>query len=344
MLNTVNSVGFEERVPLVPEQILKRYNVHVPTDTRFRAAARLLADRWRRENSLPAGTYVDARGTKRTLGSLLGERAARAGMNFASPTVKAVADRELIYRQSGALIDAHRLRANMLTSQALCFNLFAPLKADLQLATKIVLELFPSFFATVTDIHFEWAPARGNLRFGGDHSALDCLVVGTGRNGERTFVGIEQKYSEDLRESAPRIVNDRYRDVAKSSQIFIDPYEPALREGRHRQTFREHMLTQILIEQGIADQGRFVVIAPLANHDVQRASDDYSGHLVELRRGQVGFHYLPMERVLEAYAACREEGYAQSLYRRYLDFSRLDRELGLSELGKEITAPLALPT
>jgi hypothetical protein len=49
------------RVPLVPETVLRRHNVHFAIDPRFRRAARLLQYLWLKEQGIPTGIHV--RGT-----------------------------------------------------------------------------------------------------------------------------------------------------------------------------------------------------------------------------------------------------------------------------------------
>ena len=58
-------------LPLIPIELLKRHHVAEPTDTRFRAAARLRQSLWREAQGYPCGRYVDPKGRSRRLGSRL---------------------------------------------------------------------------------------------------------------------------------------------------------------------------------------------------------------------------------------------------------------------------------
>ena len=49
---------YQNRLPLVPPDILQAHMVHEPGDTRFKAAARLLQALWRAERGIPMGTHV----------------------------------------------------------------------------------------------------------------------------------------------------------------------------------------------------------------------------------------------------------------------------------------------
>jgi hypothetical protein len=131
------------QLPLVPEPILRRYRVFEPSDTRFRACARLLQALWREQHQLPIGTHASPDGTRRKLGSRLSPAAGRSGANFLTPAVAALTRREVAYREVGALIREDRLWTNLLSSAPLTFNLFGPLRLDLALASRVLRLLCP---------------------------------------------------------------------------------------------------------------------------------------------------------------------------------------------------------
>jgi hypothetical protein len=103
-------------LPLIPVDVLKRHRVNIPLDTRFRAASRLLQALWREERKLPIGTYVAENGERHKLGSRIALKAGNAGANFLSAETFQVARRELMYRETGAMIDPERLACNLLSS------------------------------------------------------------------------------------------------------------------------------------------------------------------------------------------------------------------------------------
>src|SRR3954470_10205472 len=51
-------------LPLIPEPVLRRHRVFEPSDTRFRACARLLQALWREQHQLPIGTHASPDGTR----------------------------------------------------------------------------------------------------------------------------------------------------------------------------------------------------------------------------------------------------------------------------------------
>src|SRR4051812_23495530 len=106
-------------LPIVPADILKRFNVNEPYDTRFARGARLLQSIWRERRGLPAGKIKPAKGRRRLLGSRLTPEVARTGINFLSPEIAKLVRREAAYREYGAFIEEDRLWGNLLSSQPL---------------------------------------------------------------------------------------------------------------------------------------------------------------------------------------------------------------------------------
>jgi hypothetical protein len=118
------------RIPLVPDDVLKRNNVFCTFDTRVRRAARLLQCLWLKDHNIPTDTTVRQEGETTTVigfASNLHPDAANAGKNFLTPAIHHLVLRELLLREEGAAIDEERLFANALSSMPLTFNLFGPL-------------------------------------------------------------------------------------------------------------------------------------------------------------------------------------------------------------------------
>lgn len=310
----IEALDLDLPVPLVPEEVLRKRHVLVASDTRFRAAARLLADCWRRDNGLPIGVHTGEDGITQKLGSRLSERAGRAGLNFAAPAVAQLANRELIFRQRSALYDVQRFRTNLLGSQTLAFNLLAPLALDLRLATRFAHELLPRFFATITAVKFEYAPARGDTRFGGDFSAWDAMLIGVDAAGSKRFAAVEVKFSESCDEGATTRTTAEFTEMTRTSGLYRDPSDQRLGVVQHRQFVREHLMGQAVLHQGMADAGVFVVVGPLGNHLVAQAASGYADLLADPMPGKVTFAHRSLEECLQALAACGHEGYAQQLF------------------------------
>ncbi len=339
---TASSASMPTRpVPLVPEDVLKRQDAFVSTDTRFTAACRLLASLWREEHGLPAGQHrLEPRwaggrtassttpGISRSksvrLASRLSTAAARAGATFLSPAIAAHARKILLFREPGALFEEARLWGNLLSSQALTLNLFVPLALDPARAAAVFRKLLPGFVGTVTSIRFEHSPGRRGPDYFGDGTAFDVLIDIVTPEGEPAFVAIEIKYTEGTGGPAPA-PRPRYAETARESGLFRDPDAAVLARPGFEQLRREHVLGQLMLQHGLYGRGHFVLLGPAQNQHVQAMGGRYAAELGDPAEapGRVGFSTLTLEAVV---AAIREAGatdLAASFTARYLDLGRV---------------------
>jgi hypothetical protein len=110
------------RLPIIPQDILKKHRVDEVTDSRFKACARLLQSLWREDHAFEIGCYRTPEGKRRKLGSRLSTDCAKRGANFLHPDIAKLALREFVYREPGALIDEERLWTNLLSSPSHWFS------------------------------------------------------------------------------------------------------------------------------------------------------------------------------------------------------------------------------
>ena len=316
------------QLPLIPADVLKKHSVHEPLDTRFRSAARLLQALWRKDRDLPIGSYVGEDGKRRKLGSRISEAAGRSGGNFLTPAIAHTARREVAYREIGALIDEERLATNLLSSMPLTFNLLAPWMQALERASGYLIELLPAFTGAAQQLLFEHSPGRGNPKFTGDYTAFDALIHYSDGNGRTGFVAFEIKYSESMREPVPEL-KPRYDELSEACGLYIEPPAAALRSNPLQQLWREHLLAQSMIDDGLYDEGYLVMIAPALNYHVHDGADAYQAHLREPEDGKVRFVNLTLEDVIET-IRLSDQAHAEALHRRYCDFWLVDGELELN--------------
>lgn len=313
------------QLPLVPSEILKARDVFEKYDTRFRACARLLQAIWREAQGLAAGNKQSRKGRNRRLGSRLHATAASAGRNFLAPSIAELAQMEIAYQERGALIDRERLNANLLSSMPLAFNLAGPWRLDPDRAAFILRKLLPVVaIEKIIHVWFEHSPNRLDPEFTGDRSALDIAVIFERPDGKRGLIGIEVKYSEDMRDSCGRNLNEVYDELAQSSALYKEPSHAALRVNPLQQLFREHLLCFATLKQARYAEAHFVLIAPRHNHRIERVSSLYSAFLTNPTTGTVPYHYVELERVIAAFAASGDEHYAALLFERYCDWSQID--------------------
>jgi len=106
-------------------------------------------------------------------GNVLRDEDGQQGYNFINEAIHAFAEKR-IQMNEGA-VEPDRLRNNLLCSQPMCFNLFAPLDQDLELATLLVAALpqVPEGI-TVTAVRLEYAPLMETHL--SDRTAFDALI------------------------------------------------------------------------------------------------------------------------------------------------------------------------
>ena len=125
-------------------------------------------------------------------GHFLSEKAAVTGNNFVlSEAFEAARQRERAGKGT-----APRTFNNMLSSQAMCFNVFGPLAARLDLATE-VLKPFIDGLIQITAIHIEYTPAGDVFFDQSGRGGVDCDVLVEGRTSKGLMVQvIETKFVE----------------------------------------------------------------------------------------------------------------------------------------------------
>ena len=331
------------RLPHLPPKLLKRHGCLIATDTRFRAAARLLQSLHREDAGIPIGPHTSISGAKRRrvrLGSRLPFAAAAAGRNFISPDVYRLVQRELVLREEGAAIDEDRLFGNLLSSMPLTFNVLGPLALDLDLATAVWRHLLPAFVHAVTAINFETSPGRGRLEYLHDGTAFDAALHIVTPEGEPGLVVIEMKYSEAM--SGPAAAHrPRYDAASRQVRLFRDPDSLALRSVALEQLWREHMLAQLAVDLEFTPKAHFVAIAPHLNRQATAAFHAYADLLAAPEpedTSAVGFTPLTLEAIVDALATAGATDTAAKLRQRYLDFGRI-LDLALTEADGNIPNP-----
>src|SRR3984893_7966409 len=83
-----------------------------------------------------------------------------------------------------------------------------------------------------------------------------------------------------------------------------------------QQLWREHLLAQSMIDNGLYDEGYFVTIAPALNYHVQDAAEAYQAQLREPEDGKVRFVNPSLEDVIEV-IRLSDPAHAEALHHRY---------------------------
>jgi hypothetical protein len=218
-------------------------------------------------------------------------------------------------------LDVERMHSNLLSSMPLAFNLVAPLKLDKKLARRVFNQLAPGIAKEITHIQFEHSPGRGDATFTQDGTAFDAFATARAADGAKTFIGIELKYSESMTEAEARL-RPRYDELARSSGLYADPDDEALRKNPLQSLWRGHMLAQSAVDAGLYDRGIFMLIAPRQNGDVQRAARAYAKRLAN-DGSKVQFINVELEDAVMAIRKAGASELADALHERYVDFEQI---------------------
>lgn len=334
-----SGLGDIPHAPLIPEKLLRAHGAFISTDSRFRASARLLQSLWRQDQSLPSGTFRNGNGKRLKLGSRLSQDAARAGGNFLGPDIFREAQHALTWAEIGALLEPRRLMENLLSSSALVFNIFAPLRNNLRLATDFMNQLFPGFMDEVIEIRYEHSPGRGRELFCGDYTAFDLVFRGRRDGHRRCLVAFEIKYSESCTEPTPTTLHPRHFEIAASSGLYYNWEDLALSNNPLQQFWRSLNLEQSMLDAEIVDEAKFILLAPQLNHLVQQAGQDFAEHLTPPAQGRAEFGMITLERTWQALAAIGLTDHAAAGHRRYSDFWQLAGEVDLFYARQRETRP-----
>lgn len=122
---------------------------------------------------------------------------ANAGKNFVESMRREIFDGVAKRKQAGKGIDFKRTTTNLLSSQAMCFNLFVPLKKWPNLLVHVLQKLIPGLHQ-IESLDLEYTPPKEIFHDQIGLSGVDCdvLVRGIKANGEKVVVVIETKYVE----------------------------------------------------------------------------------------------------------------------------------------------------
>jgi len=277
----------------------------------FRAVAEARARKYRAE-SLRLKDYDK-------YGHRLTTKDGDAGRNFLPSLqdhiLRAVKERQAI----GKGVDFGRTSRNLLSSQAMCFNLFVPLNRDKQLAARLFNSFIGDIHSIDTDIAYEHTPSKSIFNDQSGKGGVDCdaLVRYTGtQNGEKGLIVIETKYVEtefsqcgfresDQKDQCPTktVANNGYSNcryhykknyhywkVAGESGLYkmeLLHSQPCPFGGSLWQLWTNLSLAYALAKEGHYSKFNYVVICPRWNDKLSRDGQVFNDFKALLRRPEV---------------------------------------------------------
>ena len=302
------------------DELAKSYLAFEKSDkSEFRRKARILQSMWRSEKGYKPGMFHG-----REIGSLMSMPEAEENLNnYLSETIKEVVRNEVIENpMKGKLFKRDRIFNNLLSSQPLCFNLFAELQQNLELATKVFNKLVPELIKQVTKIEFEYSPGRRDPKYTGDRTASDVYVEFKNFKDGDGFIGIEVKYHENMigdeKIKKPEKLK-RYREIANEMKCFRDGCINKLLQSPLSQIWRDHLLVGSILNIGDFENGFFVFLYPKENIHCREAVEDYKQYLTNDKTLKVWF----LEDVAKAIKEETNEKWIEELINRYLNFEKI---------------------
>jgi len=305
----------------VLDQLAKSYHANNNDDiSDYQRKARILQSMWREEKGYEHSYLHD-----NPLGNLLPMPWAKSTLsNYLSDTIKDVIQRELYSPSNiGKAYVTPSIYNNLLSSQVLYFNLFAELKKDISLATKVFHQLSPYRIDKVLRIEFEHSPGKRDDTYTGDNSAFDVYVEFLNSNDEKGFVGFEVKYHENL-QFAPPEIKDRYLEITAQMGCFRKGTIDALKLPPLEQMWRGHLLAGSLLNSPQDDfkDAFFVVLYPKDNIHCKEATKQYRRCLTNKKT----FQNWTLERVTNIIKQHTGDSWIDDVIDRYLNFGKIGTE------------------
>ena len=276
-------------------------------DDQFKAAARLHQSAYR-ANVLKVG--FDQYGNRLT------ESAGRVLLNY----YDGLGVRDALRRRYPTY--SRSRDADMLRSEHIPFNLFAPLIDRPDLANSLLYRILGVELSPPYQIELEWAPKPAE-KYLGDRTSFDTYIKGADDQGRVVGVGIEVKYTEQGYRLGPsealRIENPEstYWTTTRESGIFTDTGCKLLATDDLRQIWRNHLLGLKMRAVGDLDRFISVTIFPSGNGHMSHSLSRYQDLLTD--EGKSDLQGCTLERYIDLLGGGTEiEEWKAFLQDRYL--------------------------
>ena len=184
--------------------------------------------------------------------------------------------------------------ADMLRSEHIPFNFFAPLVNRPALAEQVLNNIISKRFYSPLRLEFEWAPKPAE-NYLDDNTSFDTYIEARDEHGKLTGIGIEVKYTErgyPIGRTEKKRVNDSnslYWKVTRNSKAFNNNDTEVLAQNNLRQIWRNHLLGLSMIQAGKIDQFVLITIYPSGNRYIAESISRYQDLLTnEAKIGCLG--------------------------------------------------------
>ena len=291
-----------------------------PDMTDFRQRTRLHHARWRVAHGHPIGSYPFAPrpgADVRLVGSRLPlDYARETGATFLTEAALDAARGRTSFVEPEQSFDHQGLWADLLSSEALAFNLFGDLAGDLGRADRALHAWLPDAPGGVSEIRFAHSPGRLDPEWLNSLRAFDAAFILDLGNGTQGIVGVDVKYHERLKPETPKPTNlPRNRQVHEGSRAFRpEAFDSVSGRSDLWHLWLEHLLLLSMLQHqsGAWTWGRYLFVYPSGNVDMADADARYR----RLLNDDLTFSSMTLEELLAAKALRRDT--AAALRERYL--------------------------
>lgn len=199
------------------------------------------------------------------------------------------------------------LMGNMLRSEHIPWNVFYPMKSDLQATSALLKEILKTDeIDKVTDIRIEWAPKKeGALD---DNTSFDTYIEYI-YNGKECGIGIEVKYTEEgypfgklERKRVMEQEDSLYATKTRQCGLYTNEIsnhrlsETSLCKNEYRQIWRNHLLGATMVMNGQIGRFHSITLYPNGNTHFKKVLPEYEKLLSEY--GKSTFGYITIEKLI----------------------------------------------
>ena len=248
--------------------------------------------------------------------------AAKLGLNFYERY------RDEIRKEMGQF-DDNALCANMLRSEHIPYNVFTPMKLDLEQAAALFNRLIGGGITRITEVLIEFAGIDYRQHYLNDHTSFDAYIAYDATDGTKGGIGIEVKYTErgyPLGVQEGKNLKDQkhpYHTITRASGYLKDDchIEDFAKQNHLRQIWRNHMLGYSMMNNGDIQRFHHIHFYPAGNtHFSEHALPEYRQLLTD--KGAESFIELTYEALFDLmkqyFITNDQQAWIDYLEKRYL--------------------------
>lgn len=217
--------------------------------------------------------------------------------------------------------------ANLLRSEHIPLNIFAPMELDPIGAGNLFNDIISGGIARIEGIHIEHPREYNPNKYLKDKTSFDTFISYKTTTGLRGGIGIEVKYTEvgykigKTEKKEMGNTSHPYTKVTQSSGYYLDPRPETFKGDSIRQIWRNHILGASMIQAGELDVFHCVHLYPTGNiHFNEYSIPKYVERLTEKgNKSFIGLTYESLFLLMDKYFTTPQETvWVEYLKRRYL--------------------------